>query len=120
VIYTHKTEEMSAFYTRHFGYSARQFPGHRITELCAAHGGPSIMLHAAVKGQKQGQVLVKLVFKSDVAADCARLAAEGLQFGPIHQAGPYAYANAKDPSGNSISLSSRAFAPPPEAKTPLK
>lgn len=70
------------------------------------------MIHPAGKAQKMGQSLVKMVFDvEDVAAFCARCAGEGLEFGPLHQADGYVFANAKDPCGNSISVSSRAFRP---------
>jgi hypothetical protein len=69
------------------------------------------MLHPAAKSQKEGQVLIKLVFDvEDVDGFCHKAKAEGLDFGAIHQAEGYAFANTKDPSGNSVSISSRAFA----------
>lgn len=111
VMYTHKLDEMAAFYTRHFGFTAVRTPGDRIVELHPVAGGAAILLHAAAKGQKPGQVLVKLVFDvADVAGEVARQAALGLDFGPLHQADGYQFANAKDPSGNPINLSGRAFA----------
>ena len=68
-------------------------------------GGARLLIHPASKGQKLGQVLVKLVFDvADVPGFCAAAARDGLRFGPIHQADGYAFANAKDPSGNAISI----------------
>lgn len=111
VIYTKRIPEMVEFYQRHFGYRARQLPGDRIVELCPAGAGMAILLHPAGKGQKEGQSLVKLVFDvPDVAAFCGVTARNGFDFGPIHQADGYCFANAKDPANNSISVSSRAFA----------
>jgi predicted enzyme related to lactoylglutathione lyase len=56
--------------------------------------------------------MVKLVFDvEDVEAFCAQARARGLKFGALHKGDEYVFANAKDPSGNSISVSSRAFAP---------
>jgi hypothetical protein len=53
---------------------------------------------------------VKLVFDvPDVASFVKNAAKNGLLFGPLHDGGGYNYANAKGPSGNSISVSSRAF-----------
>ena len=111
IIYTKRIPEMVAFYSEHFGYSARQLPGDRIVELLPENDGVSILLHPAAKSQKEGQALVKLVFDvEDVTGFCIAAKARGLDFGPVHQTESYAFANAKDPSGNSVSVSSRAFA----------
>ncbi|MEM6390531.1 MAG: VOC family protein [Pseudomonadota bacterium] len=111
VIYTHKIEEMAAFYARHFGFESVTLPGDRITELRAASGGASILLHPATARQKEGQAMIKLVFDvADVPAFCAQAAARGLRFGAIHQADGYVFANARDPGGNRVQVSSRAFA----------
>ena len=110
VIYTRKVDEMVAFYCRHFGFEAVRRDGDRIVELRPHNGGATILLHPASRGQKQGQALVKLVFDvKDVPAFCAASAQRGLTFGPIHDVDGYAFANAKDPSMNSIQVSSRAF-----------
>jgi hypothetical protein len=62
---------------------------------------------------KTGQVTVKLVFDiEDVNGFREKSLAKDLVFGAIHQANGYTFANAKDPDGNSISISSRAFATP--------
>lgn len=54
---------------------------------------------------------MKLVFDvKDVAAFCEAASRNGLTFGKIHQADGYVFANTKDPSGNSVQVSSRAFA----------
>ncbi|MEM8689647.1 MAG: VOC family protein [Pseudomonadota bacterium] len=112
VIYTRKIEEMTAFYCKHFGFEAVRREGDRITELKAQGHGLSLLLHPAAKGQKEGQALIKLVFDvEDVATFCQRAKANGLDFGKIHDADGYQFANAKDPSKNSIQISSRAFAP---------
>ena len=37
-------------------------------------------------------------------------AAAGLAFGPVHEAPGHCFANAKDPAGNAISISSRGMA----------
>lgn len=111
VIYTKKIDEMAEFYARHFGYEVQRTEGDRIVELRPRGGGAALMLHPAAVSQKEGQALVKLVFDvEDVAAFCAAARARGLAFGTVHQAGGYAFANAKDPSKNSIQVSSRAFA----------
>lgn len=110
VIYTKKVDEMAEFYQRYFGFDVVRNEGDRIVELKPKASGASILLHAAAKGQKEGQVLVKLVFDvEDVAAFCDEAKARGLEFGSIHTADGYVFANAKDPSKNSIQVSSRAF-----------
>ncbi|MBY5328271.1 VOC family protein [Rhizobium leguminosarum] len=110
VIYAGNVEETARFYEKHFGFKATSLPGDRIIELVAQDGGANIMLHQAAKGQRGGQSTVKLVFDvEDVEAFCRRCAENGLEFGAIHKADGYQFANAKDPCQNSISFSSRAF-----------
>ncbi len=110
VLYARNVEETVRFYERHFGFKASREAGDRIVELSSPDGGAALMIHQASKGQRAGQSLVKLVFDvADVAAFRSRCAESGLAFGPIHQADGYQFANAKDPCGNSISVSSRAF-----------
>jgi len=110
VLYVRDIAATVAFYEKHFAFKAIQHEGDRIVELVALDGGANLMVHPAGKAQKMGQSLVKLVFDvEDVAAFSAKCAGAGLEFGPLHQADGYVFANAKDPSGNSISISSRAF-----------
>jgi hypothetical protein len=53
---------------------------------------------------------MKIVFAvADVDAFIAERAKAGLTFGPIHQADGYVFSNAKDPAGNSLSISNRKF-----------
>jgi len=112
IIYTRKMAEMADFYCRHFGFDAHQRDDDRIVELRPGSAGPPILLHPAGKAQKQGQSIVKLVFDvEDVERFCCDARTRGLDFGPIHRADGYMFANARDPSGNSVSVSSRAFAP---------
>jgi len=74
------------------------------------NGGATLLLHKAGKAQKLGQVAVKLVFDvENVRAFSKAAAAKGLKFGTVHKADGYEFANAKDPDGNSIQISSRAF-----------
>ena len=111
MIYTGKVDEMAEFYMRHFGFSVLRNETDRIVELKPHTTGSTILLHPAAANQREGQVLVKLVFDvEDVEAFCATAGAKGLEFGKVHQANGYAFANAKDPSRNSIQVSSRAFA----------
>lgn len=72
--------------------------------------GACIMVHQASKGQKSGQSAVKLVFDiKNVEVFSAKCASHGLKFGTLHRANGYVFANARDPCGNPISISSRAF-----------
>lgn len=113
ILYTKHMDRMIAFYERHFGYRATRRDGDRIVELVPGAGGVPLLLHPAGKAAREGQAAVKLVFDvPDVAAFCAEAARNGLEFGAIHRADGYAFANAKDPSGNSVSVSSRAFSAP--------
>lgn len=111
VIYTRKMDEMVEFYVKHFGFSRLQREGDRIIELRPTGEGMSLLLHPASKGQREGQSLVKLVFDvENVHEFCKIAASKGLEFGTVHGADGYFFANAKDPSNNSIQVSSRAFA----------
>ncbi|WHO71512.1 VOC family protein [Rhizobium sp. BT03] len=110
VIYPGNVEETARFCEKHFGFKATSLPGDRIVELVAQDGGANIMLHQAAKGRRSGQSIVKLVFDvEDVEAFCIRCAENGLEFGTLHKADGYVFANAKDPCQNPISVSSRAF-----------
>ncbi|NJM81104.1 MAG: VOC family protein [Tabrizicola sp.] len=110
VIYTSRIDEMADFYAKHFGFSVLRADHDRVVELSAQNSGMALLLHPASANQKEGQVLVKLVFDvEDVSAFCETARANGLDFGKIHKADGYEFANAKDPSRNSIQVSSRAF-----------
>ncbi|MDR6900846.1 VOC family protein [Rhizobium miluonense] len=123
-LYARNVDATVSFYEKHFGFKPLRLEGDRIVELLAQDGGANLLIHPAGKAQKMGQVLVKLVFDVEhVEAFRTKCAEEGLEFGPLHQADGYVFANAKDPSGNPIAISSRAFRlksggdepPPPEA-----
>ncbi len=112
IIYTRKLDEMVSYYTGFFEYTAHHDDTDRIVELRPATTGLTLLLHPAAKSQKDGQSLVKLVFDvENVEGFCRDMAVRGLEFGPIHRGDGYAFANTKDPSGNSISVSSRAYCP---------
>ena len=110
ILYARDVEGTVAFYERYFGFRVLRLPGDRMVELVAQSGGANIMVHAAAKGVRTGQVTVKLAFDvEDVAGFCARSARDGLVFSSPHAADGYSYANAKDPCGNNIQVTSRAF-----------
>jgi len=110
MLYVRDMAATAAFYETHFGYRAHQEPGDRLVELMPKDGGAMLVLHPAAKSQKGGQAAVKLVFDvEDVEGFCRECASNGLDFGPVHDVPGYQFANAKDPNGNSVSVSSRAF-----------
>jgi len=110
ILYARDAERTVAFYEKYFGFQVLRLPGDRMVELVAPSGGANIMVHAAGKGVRTGQVTVKLVFDvEDVSGFCEKSAQNGLVFTAEHPADGYSYANAKDPCGNNIQISSRAF-----------
>jgi predicted enzyme related to lactoylglutathione lyase len=113
MLYVRDVQATCDFYERHFGFTSERHADDRVVELKSANGGAILMAHQAAKSVKTGQVTVKLVFDiKDVESFKERCMAQGLKFGATHRADGYSFANAKDPDGNSISISSRAFAAP--------
>lgn len=111
IIYTKRLEKVAAFYCKYFGFEMLRLEGDRIVELVSQGVGAHILLHPMSAGRKDGQTLVKIVFDvEDVEAFCRDAKERGVQFGAIHRADGYCFANTKDPAKNSISVSSRAFA----------
>ena len=113
LLYVKDVESMALFYKDHFGFRLLREEGDRIVELeSPTDSACNIMLHPLAKGRKAGQTLVKLLFDTeDVEGFCAISKKKGLKFGKIFYANGYSFANAKDPAGNSISVSSRHFRP---------
>lgn len=108
ILYTSRMTGMAGFYADFFGYTAHAVQGDRIIELRPPGSGTILLLHPMGKGRKQGQAQVKLAFAiDDVAGFRAICAEKGLVFGPLHTADGYVFANAKDPSGNSVTVSGR-------------
>ena len=94
----------------YFGFASRGNAAEGLIELVAPAGSASILVLQAGKGVKQGQAAVKLTFSiQDVEAFKEMTAALGLEFGSTHQANGYAFANTKDPDGNSVSISNRVY-----------
>jgi predicted enzyme related to lactoylglutathione lyase len=120
MIYAKDMEKTADFYEKFFGLvSSGKVEG--LIQLNSPEGGPLILIHQAAKGVRLGQVAIKLVFAvDDVEAFKTCSAERGLRFGSTHQANGYAFANAKDPDKNSVSISSRAYRkqPTPSALTP--
>lgn len=110
ILYARDIDGTVTFYEKHFGFQVRRLPGDRIVELVALSGGANILVHAAAKGVRTGQVTVKLVSDvEDVSGFCEKIAGNGLMFSAVHPADGYSYASAKDPCGSNIQVSSRAF-----------
>lgn len=107
VMYVADIDKVAAFYQSVFGMTRHNRPGDRITELRGT-GGTRLLLHPLAKGRKAGQKLVKLTF--DVADVAGFVAASDGSFGPVHKAEGYEFANSRDPAGNPVQVSSRAFA----------
>jgi hypothetical protein len=62
------------------------------------------------RGVAEARSEIKIVFAvKDVRKFTAERAAFGLKFGVIHQTGAHEFANARDPAGNSIQVSSRGL-----------
>ena len=111
LLYVRDIEAVAEFYARHFDFRIHREEGDRIVELESPGGtGSHIMLHPLGRGRNSGQTAAKLVFDvPDVEAFRARAAEQGLEFGALHKGDGYVFANARDPAGNSISISSRVF-----------
>lgn len=110
LIYARDMQRTAAFYSRHFGFKTSGEIVEGLIELTPTNGGATILIHQAAKSVKLGQVSVKLTFHvSDVADFVIQASKADLKFGAIHEANGYQFANAKDPDGNSISVSSRAY-----------
>jgi predicted enzyme related to lactoylglutathione lyase len=107
ILYVRDIPKVAAFYERFF--DMKPLPGATSgwLELACSSGTCTIALHQAARSQKSGAAM-KLVFAvEDVPAFVEAKKKEGLEFGTIHRPEGFEFANAKDPAGNSISVSSR-------------
>jgi len=110
ILYVKDIPTVAAFYQSHFGYTVLPGGDAGWRELAHSSGGCAIALHQAAKSQKSGAAM-KIVFAvKDVQGFMANRERAGLKFGALHQAEGFEYANAKDPAGNFISISSRGLA----------
>jgi predicted enzyme related to lactoylglutathione lyase len=106
ILYVRDIQKVAAFYQTHFGLKPLPGADDGWLEL-GAPNGCRIALHRAAASQKRGSE-IKIVFAvRDVRKFTAERAAFGLKFGVIHKAGNHEFANARDPAGNSIQVSSR-------------
>ena len=109
MIYARDMDGTADFYRKFFGF-VPQAKAEGLIELNSPDDGAILLIHQAAKSVKLGQAAIKLVFAvDDVEAFKIKSALLGLSFGSTHQANGYAFANAKDPDGNTVSISSRAY-----------
>lgn len=109
ILYVRDMPKVAAFYERHFEMRALPKEKKDWLELSSESGGCTIALHQASATQKSGAAM-KLVFGvRDVGGFVKKRKADGLNFGVIHKADGFEFANAKDPAGNSIQVSSRGL-----------
>lgn len=109
ILYVKDVAGVAAFYERHFGLRRLAGWSEEWIELAGDDGGCAIALHLAAKSQKTGSAM-KLVFGvADVDGFKAARERDGLRFGVVHRADGVAFANAKDPAGNSIQISNRGL-----------
>lgn len=107
ILYVRDIPTVAAFYQLHFGMRPLESTEPGWQELMSPHGGCAIALHQAAVSQKRGSE-IKMVFAvKDVRAFTAACAAQGLHFGVVHTTATHEFANAKDPAGNAIQVSSR-------------
>ncbi len=112
ILFVKDVARVAAFYQQHFGM--KPLPGNEEgwIELSSGTRGCNIALHKAASNRKSSSAM-KLVFGvSNVRKFITEREADGLRFGPIYCPGDFEFANAKDPAGNSIQISSRGFKKP--------
>ncbi len=110
ILYVRNMEKSAEFYERHFGFQHVEVGVDDLIYLESPANGIGLMLLQAAKSVKLGQAGVKLVFQvEDIESFKARSAKAGLKFGTTHEGSHYSFANAKDPSGNSVQISNRRF-----------
>ena len=110
ILYARDMKASAAFYCTHFGFVSTQEVVEGLIELRSASSGAHLLIHQAAKSVKLGQVGVKLMFDvQDIEGFKEKSATRGLKFGATHAANGYSFANAKDPDGNPVAISSRAF-----------
>lgn len=109
VLYVKDLPKVADFYQRHFGMKPLPSEERGWLELESGPGGCTIALHQAESSQKSGSAMKVVFGVSNVRQFIQEREADGLKFGPVHTPGSFEFANAKDPAGNSISISSRGL-----------
>lgn len=109
ILFVRDVETVAAFYEKHFGLRPLDRCEDGWLELSA--GGCNLALHRApTASRERGRSPAKIVFAvTDVHAAKKQFAAQGLKFGKVHEVAGFAFANARDPEGNPIQISSRGL-----------
>ncbi len=107
ILYVQEIPKVARFYERYFAMRSLPSDNKAWLELASEGGGCVLALHQASRAQKSGAA-VKIVFGvPDVHAFVLACEKDGLEFGPVHEAGELHFANVKDPAGNSVQISDR-------------
>ena len=109
VLYVKDLPKVADFYQRHFGMKPLPSAESGWLELESGSGDCTIALHQAASSQKSRSAMKVVFGVSNVRQFIQDREADGLKFGPVHTPGTFEFANAKDPAGNSISISSRGL-----------
>ena len=112
VLYVRDVPGAVAFYEKYFGMTPTGPPEKGWQELSTPGGGCNLALHQALMtSRERGRSPAKIVFGvTDVHAAKKQMAARGLKFGKVHEVNGFAFANARDPEGNPIQISSQGMA----------
>ena len=109
ILYVKNIPRVAAFYQQFFNMTPLPGASDGWMELASSTEGCTIALHQASVGQKSGAAM-KIVFGvADVEAFKKEKEKQGLKFSVIHRVAGIEFANAKDPAGNSIQISSRGL-----------
>jgi len=109
ILYVKDIPKVAAFYQKFFGMHPLPGATDGWLELAGDASGCTIALHKASVAQKSGAA-IKLVFGVlNVKAFSDAKEKQGLKFGVVHEVDGFEFCNAKDPAGNSISISSRGL-----------
>jgi len=111
ILYVKDIQKVATFYEAFFGMKRMETEATGWLELTSPSGGCLVALHQASKTQKSGAAVKPVFGVRDVRGFAEAAALRGLKFDPVHvvRGLNYEFANAKDPAGNSISISSRGI-----------
>lgn len=110
ILFVRDPHRVANFYQTHFGLQLLEGAEDDWIELSA--GGCTLALHRAKRtaDSTEQHPSTTIVFGvQDVQAAKALFAANGLKFGKVYESADFAFANAKDPEGNAIQISSRGM-----------
>ena len=109
ILFVRDVERVAAFYKKHFDLLPLDRNEDGWLELAA--DGCNLALHRATTASRErGRSPAKIVFAfADVHTAKKQFAAAGLKFGKVHEVDGFAFANARDPEGNPIQISSRGL-----------